>query len=95
MQCMALGAKTCKRLIDSERDTILYSSFCTCTNVSFRYISHCFIQNCIKFVQFIFQPLNISVFKCFCCSLWLWELKPAKNDEFGQRYTFVKLFLHL
>ena len=92
---MALGAKTGGRLMNLETDTILYSSFCTCTNVSFRYISHCFTQNCIKLVQFIFQPLNISVFKCFCWSLWLWELKLAKDDKFGQRYTFLQLFLHL
>ena len=35
MQSMALGAKTGERLMNSERDTILYSSFCACTNVSF------------------------------------------------------------
>ena len=49
---MPLGAKTGQRLMNSNRDTHLYSSFCTCTNGSFRCISHFFIQNCIKFLQF-------------------------------------------
>ena len=34
-QSIALGAKSGQRLMNSDRDTHLYSSFCTCTNVSF------------------------------------------------------------
>ena len=71
-----VGARNGLRLKISKRDTHLYSSFCTGTNASFRYISHSFIQNCIKFVQFMFQPFIISVFRC---SLWLWELKLPKD----------------
>ena len=68
-----------KRLMNYDRDTHLYSSFLKVTNAFFRYISNSFIHNCIKFVQFIFQPFIILVFKCFYCSLWLWELKLAKD----------------
>ena len=71
-----LGGKNGQKLMNSEEDTNLYSSFCTCTNASFRYISHSFIENCIKFVQFIFQPYITSDIRC---SVWLWELKLAKD----------------
>ena len=65
-----LGAKNGQRLMNSERDTHLYSSFCTCTNASFRYISDSFIQNFIKLVEFRFQPLSIAVFRCSCRCRW-------------------------
>ena len=95
-QSMPLGAKKGQRMMNSERDTHLYSCFFTCTNVSFRCISHSFNQNWIKFLQFIFEPLNIiAVFRCSYRSLWLWELKLPRINEFGQRYTIVQLFLHL
>ena len=36
-QSMPLGAKKGERMMNSERDTHLYSCFFTCTNVSFRF----------------------------------------------------------
>ena len=66
-------------LMNSDRDTHLYSSFRTCTNVSFRSNSHSFIQSCIKFVQFIFLPLNIAVSTCCYSILGIWELKLAQD----------------
>ena len=64
MQSMALGAKTGQRLMNSYRDAHLYSSFFNCTIMSFECLSNSFIQDCIKFVQFLFYPLNIAVFRC-------------------------------
>ena len=77
---MALGAKTAQRLMNSDRDTHLYCSFFTVLfSMPFGCLSNSFIQNCKKFVQFMFQSLNISVFRWFYCSLWLWEIKLAKD----------------
>ena len=79
-QSIPLGAKKGQRMMNSERDTHLCSCFFTCTNVSFRCISHSFNQNWIKFLQFIFEPLNIiAVLRCSYHSLWLWELKLPKD----------------
>ena len=63
LTCRSLGTKKGQTLMNSERDTHLYSYFCTCTNMSFRCISHSFTENCIKFLQLRFQPLNISSFQ--------------------------------
>ena len=73
------GAKNGQRLMNSDRNTHLCSSFFTCTNVSLGCLSNSFIQNCIKCLQFMFHPLNIAVFRRSCRSLWLWELKLAKD----------------
>ena len=63
LTCISLGTKKGQTLTNSEGDTHLYSYFCTCTNMSFRCISHSFIENCIKFIQLRFQPLNIFSFQ--------------------------------
>ena len=63
LMCRSLGTKKGQTLTNSEGVTHLYSFFCTCTNMSFRCISHSFIENCIKFLQLRFQPLNISSFQ--------------------------------
>ena len=75
---MALGAKTGQRLMNSDRDTPLYSSFFTCTNMPFGCLSNSFIQNSVKFVQFIFQLLQIAVFRCCYSILGIPELKMTK-----------------
>ena len=79
LQSSYLGANKSQRLMNSKRDRHLYSCLCTCTNMSFRCISHSFIQNCIKFVQVIFRPLNIALFICWYSILGIWELKLAKD----------------
>ena len=79
MQSMAVGAKTVQRLMNSDRDTHLYSSFFTCTNMPFGCLSNSFIQNCIKFVQFIFNLLKIAVFRCCYSILGIRKLKMAKD----------------
>ena len=82
LQSSDLGGKNGQRLMNSERDTHLYSPLCTCINTSFRYISHSFIQNLTKFVQFIFNVLKIAVFRCCYSILGIGEQKMAKIDEF-------------
>ena len=82
--------------MNSERDTHFYSTIYTCTNASFRYISHSFIQNFIKFIQFMFPPLNISIYRRSYCSPVIWEVKMVKDWWIRtERYTFVQLFLKL
>ena len=79
LQSSDLGGKNCQRLMNSKRDTHLYSTFCTCINAFFRYISHSLIQNFIKFVQFIFNLLKIAVFRCCYSILGIGERKMAKD----------------
>ena len=79
LQSSDLGGKNGQRLMNSERDTDLYSTFCNCTNASFRYISHSFIPNFIKFVQFIFHLLKIAAFLSCYSILRIRELKTAKD----------------
>ena len=76
---MALGAKTGQRLMNSDTDTHLYSSFFTCTNMPFGCLSNSSIQDCIKFVPFIFHLLKIAVFGCCYSILGIRELKMAKD----------------
>ena len=79
MQSIALEAKTGQILMNKDSDTHLYSSFFTCTNMPFGCLSNSFIQNCIKFVQFIFHLLKIAVFRCCYSILGIRELKMAKD----------------
>ena len=79
LQSSDLGGKNGQRLMNSERDTDLYSTFCNCINASFRYISHSFIENFIKFIQFIFHLLKIAVFRCGYSILGIGERKMAKD----------------
>ena len=95
LQSIALGAKTCQRLTNSDRDTHLYSFFFTCRNLPFGYLLNSFILNCIKFIQFILHLLKIAVFRCCYSILGIREQKWPNTDEFRQRYTFVQLFLEL
>ena len=72
---MALGAKTAQRLMNSDRDGHLYSSFFTCTNMYFKF----FHSKLHKSPSIYTHPLNISSLGRSYRSLVIWELKMVKD----------------
>ena len=93
--CRGLGTKKGQSLVNSDRDTHFYRSFCACTNVPFLMNSdrYTFVQLFLRLYKCVF--LDEFGQRYTFVQLFLRLYKCVFLDEFGQRYTFVQLFLRL